>query len=298
MAALHQVCPRPQLVSVGDSEADVYDLFAAPRPAGVDLLVRAAQPRRVQEPEGELRAAVASQPVAEVVQVEVPRQPGRPARTATCAVRFRAVTVQPPKARDATRENLEPLALWAVTLTEEEPSADPTFAPLDWLLLTTCAATSRDEALERVAWSTCRWTIEVWHKVVTSGCRIETRQLETADRLRRCLALYSVVAWRILWATLLARAAPELPCTALLAPEEWQALWCSIHRQPTPPAQPPSLAQAVGWIARLGGYLGRHSDGPPGATVLWRGFQPLADLTSMYTVFRPSPFPSHDVGKG
>src|SRR5262245_24271606 len=176
-------------------------------------------------------------------------RPARPAGTATCAgrfralpcasVRFRAVRVQPPTARDAARENLEPLALWAVT--EEEPSADPTFAPLDWLLLTTGAATSRDEALERVAWSTGRWTSEVWRKVVKSGCRIETRQLERADRVRRCLALYSVVAWRILWATLLARAAPELPCTALLAPEEWQALWCSIHRQPTPPAQPPRL---------------------------------------------------------
>jgi Transposase Tn5 dimerisation domain len=139
--------------------------------------------------------------------------------------------------------------------------------------------------------------------VLKSGCRLEARQLETADRLRRCLTLDSVVAWRILWAPLLARAAPNLPATALLAPQEWQewqALWCTIHRQPTPPAEPPPLALAVGWIARLGGHLGRHRDGPPGVTVLWRGFQHVADLTHMYTILRPlsPPLPSQDVGNG
>ena len=215
---------RGNFTGVGDSEAAVYDLFAAPRPAGVDLLVRASQPRRVQEPEGERWAAVAGQPVAARVTVEVPRQPGRSARTATCAGRFRAVTVRPPKARAAAREHLEPLAVWAVRVTAEAVPADWDVEPLDWRLLTTCPVTSREEALERIAWYTCRWTSAVWHKVVKRGCRIEARHLETAARLRCCLALYSVVAWRILWATLLARAAPELPCTTLLAPEEWQAL--------------------------------------------------------------------------
>lgn len=289
---LHAQAPSSHLVSVGDSEADVYDLFAASRPPGVDLLVRAGQTRRVTEPEGALWAAVASQPVAARVTVDVPRAPGRPARTAACVVRFRAVTVRPPRARPEVAEGLRPLALWAVTVIEEEPPADLEGDPLCWRLLTSCAVTTAEQALERIAWYTCRWTIEVWHKVLKSGCRIEARQLETADRLRRCLALSSVVAWRILWTTLLARAAPDLPCTAVLAPEEWQALWCAIHRQPTPPAQPPTLAEAVGWIARLGGYLCRHADGPPGATVLWRGFQHLTDLTSMYTVFRP-PTTSH-----
>ena len=66
-------------------------------------------------------------------------------------------------------------------------------------------------------------------------------------------------------------------------------MWCAIHRLPTPPATPPTLAAAVGWLARLGGYQGPRADGPPGATVLWRGFQHLADLTSMDTVFRPPP---------
>jgi len=71
---------------------------------------------------------------------------------------------------------------------------------------------------------TCNYTIEVWHKVLKSGCRIEDRQLETADRLKRCLTLYSVIAWRIIYATMLARAAPDVPCTVLLDEQEWQGL--------------------------------------------------------------------------
>ena len=101
--------------------------------------------------------------------------------------------------------------------------------------------------------------MEVWHRILKSGCRIEARQLETAERLRRCLALYSVLAWRILYATMLARSVPEAPCSVLLDPEEWQALYCAIHRVPQPLSEPPSLAQVVQWIAQLGGFVGSRS---------------------------------------
>ena len=90
-------------------------------------------------------------------------------------------------------------------------------------------------------WYACRWGIEVWHRILKSGCRIEARQLATAERLQRCLTLYSVIAWRVFYATMLARAVPEIPCSVLLEIEEWQALYCAIHQCPTPPDQPPSL---------------------------------------------------------
>jgi hypothetical protein len=115
--------------------------------------------------------------------------------------------------------------------------------------------------------------------------------LESLDHLQRCLALFSVVAWRILYATMLARNLPDLPATALLETSEWQALYCRIHHTTTLPAQVPPLAEVVHWIATLGGYLRRKAAGPPGVTVLWRGLQALAQLTAMYQVFRP-PTPS------
>ena len=168
---------------------------------------------------------------------------------------------------------------------------------MEWLLLTTCAVHTTTDALERVDWYACRWGIEIWHKILKSGCRIEARQLETAERLQRCLPLYSVIAWRIFYATMLSRAVPAAPCTVLLDLEEWQALYCTIHRTPTPPGTPPSLRQAVHWIAHLGGFLARRGDGEPGVMALWKGFQHLTDLTTMYCIMRPLPRKRKNVGK-
>ena len=117
---------------------------------------------------------------------------------------------------------------------------------------------------------------------------MEMRQLETAERLQRCLAVFSVIAWRIVFTTMLAHAIPAEACTAVLDMDEWQALYCHIHQTTTLPPTPPSLRDAVRWIARLGGFQGRNHDGEPGVKVMWKGFQHLAGLTSMYRLLRPS----------
>jgi hypothetical protein len=105
----------------------------------------------------------------------------------------------------------------------------------------------------------------------------------------RALSLYSVIAWWILYATLLARLSPDVPCTVLLDLEEWQTLYRALHKTTTPPATPPSLGQAVRWVAQLGGYLGRKSDGPPGPLTLWRGLTRLLDMTEIYHLFAAAP---------
>jgi hypothetical protein len=289
----HTQCPQTPFVCVGDREADVYDLFLQARPSGVDLLVRAAWNRRVDHPERYLWAKVTAQPVVATLTVRVPRRGVHLARQATVSVRWCVVCLCPPTHRHA--EKLPTLALWAVQAREEHPPAGT--EPLEWLLLTTCAVHTAEDAIERVAWYACRWSIEVLHKVLKSGCRLEARQLEAAESLQRCLAVYSVIAWRILYATLLSRAMPEAPCTALLEPEEWQALYCAIHVTSTPPAEPPTLREAVHWIGRLGGFLARRGDGEPGVTVLWKGFHHLTDLTFMYRIMRPPPPKRQNVGK-
>lgn len=289
-------CPATRFVQVGDAEADVYDLFLAERAATVELLVRAGQDRRVETDERYLWQALRQAPVASQVELVLPRPATRPACRVTLAVRWRAVTVRPPRKR--AKEHLPLVPLWAVLATELDPPAGE--KPIEWLLLTTVPITCAAEAEERLSWYTCRWGIEVWHKILKSGCQIEARQLATGERLERCVALYSVIAWRVQWAVMLARTVPDLPCTALLETEEWEALWCAIHRDPQPPVAVPSLGEAVRWLGRLGGHLGRKRDGAPGVTVLWKGFQHLADLTTMYRIMKPAPpnTPSRLVGKG
>jgi hypothetical protein len=274
----------PPLVVVSDAESDVYAYFAAPRPAGVDLLVRAAQDRLTgaeKRPLVRLRALLAAQPASPPETVVVPRHPGQPARTAHVVLRFTALTLPAPKGQHG-----EPVALWAVGVQEVDPPTG--VEPLDWLLLSSVPVRTLADAQERVRWYRVRWTIEVWHHVLKSGCAFEQRQLASAAALTRALALYDVIAWRILYGTLLARVAPDVPCTVLLEVQEWQALYCAVHRTPTPPSSPPSLGQARRWLAELGGFVGRTGDGEPGVLVLWRGLSRLVDMTYMFQVFSPA----------
>jgi hypothetical protein len=288
--AARRACPQTTFLSVGDREADMYDLFLAPREPGVAVLVRVVRDRCLlheQPPLRKLFAALAATPLGTTTLLDVPARDGHPARQATLGVRWRAVTLRPPSRRAG--EKLPPVSVGAVWAVEDAPPVG--VPPLAWLLLTTLPVEDPAQALQILDYYACRWAIEVFHKVLKSGCAIEKRQLESLDHLQRCLTLFSVVAWRILYATMLARSLPHLPATALLEASEWQALYCRIHHTTTLPAQVPTLAEVVRWVATLGGYLGRKADGPPGVTVLWRGFQALAQLTAMYQVFRP-PTPS------
>jgi Transposase DNA-binding len=150
-------CPTTRFISVGDREADLYDLLAATRPAGVELLLRAAWDRCVQAPERYVWATVAAQPVAESLRLQVPRRGTQPGREALLRLRFCPLTLCPPRHRQ--REGLPAVALWAVQVMEDEP---PTAVePIEWLLLTTVAVQTVDDAIERVTWYACRWGIEI-----------------------------------------------------------------------------------------------------------------------------------------
>ncbi len=148
--------------------------------------------------------------------------------------------------------------------------------------------TSFADAQERLAWYGLRWHIEVYHKVLKSGCRVEQSQLATVERLLPYLALCSIIAWRLFWMTLVARHEPDAPCTLVLAEPEWQALYAFHHKTKTLPPAPPTVQEVVLWMAMLGGFLARKGDGSPGVTVLWRDWQRLSDITAAWLVFHPS----------
>ena len=158
-------CPATQFVSVGDREADVYDLFLVARPSGVDLLVRAAQDRKADHPERYLWAALASVAVAATVNVHIGARAGQPARDATVQVRWRQITLRPPNSRAS--EKLPNITVWAVWAIEPHPP--PGVEPIEWLLLTTVPVGTVDDALERLAWYAARWGIEIVFSQVTKA---------------------------------------------------------------------------------------------------------------------------------
>lgn len=280
LEALKEQCPDTHLVGVSDREGDVYDVFIAPRSTGVDWLVRAAWNRRVEHPEKYLWDAVEAAPALGQTTLQVPGSGKTPARSAQLTLRCLPVQLRPPRSRPSKEANVEVFVIHAL-----EADAPEGVEPLEWMLLTSVPTHTHEQALERLAWYARRWTIESWHRVLKSGCRVEARQFGDLDRFVRATALFAVISWRILYATLLARLDGDLPCEVLLQPIEWRALYCRVHQTKKTPAKIPSLAQAVLWIAKLGGYLGRKNDRPPGPTPIWRGFLALHEITEMYRIF-------------
>ena len=278
-------CPKTLVVNITDREGDCYDVFAlgqaAPADARAHLLVRSKHNRRLADHDPLLWAHVGQRRAAGQLQVRVGRRSKQPARLATLAIRFCAVTLQPP----GRRAGQPPLQLWAIEAREQRAPAGVT--PIVWRLLTSLPITSLAEACEKVGWYAQRWQIEVIHKVLKSGCKIEQRQLKTAERLERALAVDQVVAWRLLALCKASREQPDAAVSAWLEQAEWEALWCQVHQRPTPPTTPPTIRQAVRWIAQLGGFLARKGDGEPGPILLWRGLQRLHDLTAMWRLCQP-----------
>jgi len=282
-AQLQEKNPHLHLVNIADREADIFDFFLLAHHLKVDVLVRAAWNRRVDHTEKYLWNHMQKVPVSGYLTLTVPRKKGQPPRPARLSIRYDKVSLMPPKHR-SQEKGLQPTAVWVVWAHEQNPPKG--VEAISWMLITTLAVSSFEEALEKVQWYTCRWQIELFFKILKSGCRIEARQLETADRLKRCLALDAVVAWRVLFLTMLSRNIPEMPCDVLLELEEWQALYCFIHKTKRPPSQPPTLKEATRMIAQLGGFLGRKSDAHPGPTTIWRGLQRLGDIAFAWSLGR------------
>ena len=283
LAEVQRRTPDTRLISVGDREADIYELFqeALADPQGPGLLVRAEQDRLRADGQEHLWPWMEQQPAAGVQEIRVPRRGAQAARGARLQVSFARVTLRPPR----SKPTLGALTLWAVLAQEGEAPAG--IKPLRWMLLTTCPVESFAAACEKLHWYTLRWGIEVYHRTLKSGCQIEHRRLGAADRIETCLAIDLVVAWRIFHLAKLGRETPEVPCTVYFEEAEWKALVAYVTHNPTPPEQPPSLREAMRMVATLGGFLGRKSDGHPGTQTLWLGLQYLDPLTAMWKILAP-----------
>lgn len=275
-----------QAIVVSDRESDIYDYLVQPRAEQVELLIRAHHDRRLEQDSRLLFLTVSSGPVRGKVTVDVGARPGQKARQAECQVYYQPVKLRPPQRRSIHHPKLAPVVVWAILIKEMHPPAG--VEALEWFLLTTVEITSFEQACQFIEYYACRWLIERFHFVLKSGCEIEKRQFEHGDRLIRFLAVANVIAWRLLWQTYLSRVDSNLPCTVVMTEAEWKALYNFIHKTALLPQEVPTLGQVTAWIAKLGGFLGRKADGPPGVQVLWQGWRRLFDITQTWLIFNTS----------
>jgi hypothetical protein len=290
-----QELPATCCICVGDSEADIYELFAEPRgDRPVHWLFRAYQDRAVQSDEGGcLRAQLLATPKLYEAELKIrgrkaltavekrARRQNRQTRQATVEIRAKTVTLRPPS-RPA-QEKLASVQVNVVLVREPNPPEGE--EPIEWMLLTTLPIDTLEQIRQVVEYYCVRWWIEIFFKVLKSGCRVEERRFEDIERLLPCLAIYLIVAWRTLLVCRLGRECPDIDCEAIFEPSEWKAVWVATHRQ-KPPQKAPTLRAMVHLVAGLGGYIERKNS-EPGPQTVWIGMQRMFDLAWAWETFGP-----------
>jgi len=294
-------CPTTRFICVADSEADIYELLAEAtrEPCRVDWIVRACQDRALlggsdETPmEKHVREYLLQQPVlfektipvrgrkAKVACETRGRRQPRESREAKVVVRVARVTLRPPWRPDRT---LPPVTVNVVLLSEVDPPPDD--EPIEWLLFTSMPIDTIEHVEGILQCYSSRWMIEVFFRVLKSGCRVEERRFESMDRLLTCLAIYLIVAWRTLYVCRMGRSCPEMSCEAVFEPAEWKSVWKVVRRE-APPAAPPALGVFVRMVAQLGGYVNRKRDDPPGPQTVWIGLQRMHDFATCWELFGP-----------
>jgi len=271
VCTLQKEVGETRLVYMADRDSDLFELFEAAEANQAAWLIRAAQNRAVQGG-GLLREKVGQSPCLGQIEFDLPSGRGRSPRRVVQSLRTARVPLRPPYRPDKKLPVVEVTALWAL---EENPPAGED--PIDWLLLSSLPVESFADACEKIQWYLCRWQIEVYFHILKNGCKVEQLQLQSRERIEVALALYLIVAWRVLYLTRLGRTVPDLSCEVAFSRPEWQAVYW-VSRRRAPPSEPPRLQEILSLVAGLGGYLARKGDGPPGPKTIWIGLQRVRDF--------------------
>ncbi len=293
-----QVPETTRLITIADREADIYELMGDCYKYKRGFVIRSRINRKLDNSKyrkDKMWEYLARKPLAGIVEIEINDKVTRKKRIARCEIRYGKFTVplnvhlrwgsKKRRAVDLPNE----IFFNAVSIKEIN---QPETGNVDWTLVTSEEVGDLATAIRIVEWYKLRWQIELYFRILKSGCKVEECRLENADALKRYITLMSVVAFRIFSLEKLAREKPDDPCSEILSSTEWKTLHCRANRTKTPPANEPSIHEAVVMIARLGGFLARKNDGFPGAMTIWRGWQELQTIVEFWEIMQPTGPPS------
>jgi hypothetical protein len=283
-------CPETHVVSVADREADIFDIFVESKEnaESVDFIIRAKMARSTPERDPDsgpavyrkVRDEVSASELRATRTLDLRGTPKRQARKAELEVRAIQVTVKPPHARP----NLPSVTYNVVLVEEVNGPNDGT--DVSWLLITTLPIDTVEDIFRVVDYYVARWIIEVFFRVFKTGCRVEKIQLEKVARLKNCLALYKIIAWRIMYLTYMNRECPSLPCDVVFDDCEWMSVWRVVTKKALPKT-PPTLSEFMSLLTRLGGYNNRAKELPPGPQPIWVGVRRMTDFAIAWLAFGP-----------
>lgn len=277
--------PEPcRCVHIGDRESDIYELFCTAQAIGTHFLLRTCVDRLAGDGKHTIATEMAEVRVQGLHRIEVRDKKGN-ASEAVLEIRYRRIRVLPP----INKSKQYPELLLTV-IHAQERGAPIGRDRVDWKLITDLPVTSRKEAIEKLRWYSLRWKIEVFHKILKSGCKAEASKLRTASRLVNLISVLVILSWRISWMTMINRAAPDSGPEVAFTALEIKLLDRLVSDKRRAKVRNRSLSAYLTKLARLGGYLARSSDPPPGNMVVWRGLSRLTDIHLGFLLA------THDVG--
>jgi hypothetical protein len=257
---------------IGDRESDIYELFCVAQQIGTHFLVRTCVDRLAGDGDHTIADEMDEVAVKGLHRVEVRDIHGN-ADEAVLEIRYRKLRVLPPIGKQKRYP-----ALTLTVIHAEERGIPKNRKRIEWKLITDLPVQSRQDAVEKLEWYALRWKIEVFHKILKSGCKAEESKLRTAQRLANLISVFCILSWRVFWMTMLNRSAPNVPPTAALTDNEIDLLDHLVKDKGQTRLRRKPLSHYLTKIARLGGYLARANDPPPGNTVMWRGLSRLTDI--------------------
>lgn len=269
LRAIEAAYPEDQpLLIIQDREGDVFNFLNVARRPTTYLLVRAAQGRSVlteKGVEGTLFNTVANSAVIGQYTAIIPRKPGQKEQEADFDLRVQQLTIRNPKAH---KDYSNPV--WVVQATQSNALEGE--EPLEWILLCTMPVGSAEQAKKIVEYYTRRWMVERLHYTLKSGCKVERLQIDDIESLKKALAIYYIVAWRLLFMTYLSRNEPQMPASCALSADEIIVLSASQKRKIT------TIEAAVKAICKLGGYEPYAKAKDPGVKSFWTGIRKLESM--------------------
>lgn len=258
-------------IHIGDRESDIYELFCTGQQIDTHFLVRTCVDRLAGDGDHTVSADMAKAKIRGWHRIEIRDAHGNP-EAAELEIKYERLQLRPPIGKEKRYPPLELTVLHA-----QERKKPKSRKRIDWKLITDLPVRTLKDAVEKLKWYAMRWKIEVFHKILKSGCKAEDRRLRTAERLVNLIAIFCIVSWRIFWMTMLNRSDPSAPPSLALTKIEIRLL-DQILPDKSVSADGNSISGYIIKIARLGGYLARASDGPPGNMVMWRGLARLSDI--------------------
>lgn len=285
-------------VCIGDSESDIFEVFAEKRCENAHLLVRMCQDRSIADEEEELnciRDAVYATEVIGNMSIHIRarqpavsctkknRQQARKSRDASMEIRKATVTINPPR---HLRSRFQAVRMNAVVVSEPNPPEGE--EPIEWILLTTLPIETLEQVLAVIEYYECRWMIEIFFKTLKSGCKVESLQFEEMSRLLPCLGVYVVIAWRVLMICRLGRSVPGMSCEVIFEAAEWKSTFRVMYPKKKLPSKAPTMNEMIRMIGELGGWVRTPGKtAMPGPQTTWLGLQRIQDFARAWKTFGP-----------